>query len=98
MEENQNKEEVNEVKEEMTQEEKMKKQITELYKRCIFLENQLKGIDVATLRLNFLFKILDHGKMFPMDFVTKVIDEIVANMTIEEDKSEEKSDNSNENK
>lgn len=47
-------------------------------------------------RLDYLFKVLEHGEMFEADFLNKCIEEIQYRMTIPEDVKEEKEEDNKE--
>lgn len=59
---------------------------SQLQQRCVMLENKLRSIDLTTMRLNYLFKVLENKLCFPKDFVNKCTNEIVDLM---DDSSEE---------
>lgn len=52
--------------------------------RVIGLENQLRGINVTSIRLNYLFKVVENKDVFPKRFIDKCVEEIVDTLTIEE--------------
>lgn len=57
------------------------------------LEMQLKSINMTTLRLNYLFKIVENKDAFNTEFVVKCTTEIEDLLTIEEDNSKEEISN-----
>lgn len=57
------------------------------------LEMQLKSINMTTLRLNYLFKVVENKDAFNTEFVVKCTTEIEDLLTIEEDNSKEEISN-----
>lgn len=57
------------------------------------LEMQLKSINMTTLRLNYLFKVVENKDAFNTEFVVKCATEIEDLLTIEEDNSKEEASN-----
>lgn len=67
----------------------------QLQQRLMMVENKLKTIDFASMRLTWLFRVLDKTDYFTLEFVEKCAKEIEALLTIDEevtDESEEKVD------
>ena len=48
-------------------------------------ENKLKNIDFASMRLNWLFKVLENEKNFNVEFVGKCSEEITNILTLDTD-------------
>lgn len=57
------------------------------------LEMQLKSINMTTLRLNYLFKVVENKDAFNTEFVINCVTEIEDLLTIEEDNSKEDASN-----
>lgn len=52
---------------------------------------QERDMDITFKRLDYLFKVIEFNKLFPTDFVTKSVDEVMEIMTpVQEEKEEEK--------
>lgn len=77
-------EEQNVKQKELTYEE-LKNVAVQLQQRCMNLENKLRSIEVASVRLNYLFKIVKYKESFSNDFVLNCIKEIEDLITIEEE-------------
>lgn len=56
----------------------------QLQQRLMIVENRLKGIDFATMRLTWLFKVLENKSSFPAEYVNKCAKEVEEILTIEE--------------
>lgn len=56
-----------------------------LQHKLIEAESKLKSIDFATVRLNFLFKVLEVKESFSASFIEKCTKEVEELMTIEEE-------------
>jgi hypothetical protein len=70
--------------------EKLEEVAVQLQQRCAMLENKLRSIDLISIRLNYLFKVLDYKSSFSLEFINKCSDEIEEILTVEEEsKSEE---------
>lgn len=81
-------EEQNVKQKELTYEE-LKNVAVQLQQRCMNLENKLRSIEVASVRLNYLFKIVKYKESFSNDFVLNCIKEIEDLITIEEESTVE---------
>lgn len=55
----------------------------QLQQRCMMLENKFRAIDVASTRLNYLFKVMEFSDMFTEDFVDKCCTEIEDLLTLD---------------
>lgn len=53
--------------------------------RCANLEMQLKSINMTTLRLNYLFKVLENKDAFNTEFIVKCATEVEELLTIEKE-------------
>lgn len=64
----------------------------QLQKRMMFAEERLRTIDAVSLRLNWLFKVLDNKDAFQPEFIAKCVIEVEDLLTIDtpEENSEEK--------
>lgn len=71
-------------------EEDLKKIILQQRQQIVSLEEKLRTINAVTLRLNFLFKVLEYSGAFSDDFYNKCTQEIESLLTIpEEDSTDE---------
>lgn len=57
----------------------------QLQQRLMIAENKLKNIDFASMRLNWLFKVLENDKNFNVEFVDKCSEEIANILTLDTD-------------
>lgn len=55
----------------------------QLQQRCVMLENKLRAINIASTRLNYLFKVIEFGNMFTDEFVDKCCTEVEELLTID---------------
>lgn len=58
--------------------EELEKIALQLQQRTIQAESNLRAINVAAIRLEYLFKVLDKETFFPSKFIAKCADEIVS--------------------
>lgn len=82
-------------KEEKLSYEQLEKFNVQLQNELVRISNQLKTIDFASMRLNWLFKVLEYEANFPIEFVERCAQEVRTLLTIdteEEDKEEDKED------
>lgn len=63
----------------------------QLQHRAATLENQLRNINAASIRLNYLFKVIENKSVFPKEFIDKCSQEIIETMTIDESTNSEES-------
>lgn len=63
--------------------EELKNAAMQLQQRCMMLEGKLQGIEIASVRLNYLFKIIKFKESFSGDFVSKCISEIENILTVD---------------
>lgn len=64
--------------------EELEKLTVQLNNRLIQAENQLNSIDYTTLRLNYLFKVLENSRHFAQNYINKTSEEIVNLLRIED--------------
>lgn len=57
---------------------------SQLQQRCVMLENKLRSIDMVSLRLNYLFKVVSIKGVFTEEFIIKCSKEIENLLTVEE--------------
>ena len=69
--------------------EKLEEVAVQLQQRCAMLENKLRSIDLVSIRLNYLFKVLEVKSSFSEEFVNKCSKEVEEILTVEESKPEE---------
>lgn len=70
-------------------EEDYKKVILEQKKQIEFLENRIKLLDAVTIRLNFLFKVIEFNAAFDDEFYERCAQEIENLLTLPEKEPEE---------
>lgn len=56
----------------------------QLQQKLMMVENRLRSIDYAAMRLNYLFKVLEFKNIMPEDFVKKSVAEVVELLTIDD--------------
>lgn len=56
----------------------------QLQHRAAALENQLRSINTMSIRLNYLFQVINNKVAFPESFVNKCSEEIMEALTIED--------------
>lgn len=64
--------------------EELKEVAVQLQKRCAFAEQKLRSFDMVSLRLNYLFKVLEVKEAFNYDFIEKCAKEVEELLTVEE--------------
>lgn len=72
-----------EKKEEKLTYEQLEKYAAQLQNSLISMNNQLRQIDFASMRLKWLFKVLKYENEFPAEFVVRCAKEIENLLTIE---------------
>ena len=55
----------------------------QLQRRALVAEEKLRTLDAVTMRLNWLFKVVDNEAAFSQEFVEKCVKEIEDLLTIE---------------
>lgn len=68
--------------------EQLEQAAMQLQQRLIMVENKLRSIDFASMRLTWLFKVIENKGSFSMEFIDKCADEIKNLLTIEEENTE----------
>ena len=71
--------------------------LNKAYKDNQYLVNQLNGINNTFTRLNYLFKVLENSQHFNSDFIINLVEEIENCMKIHEDKTQDNTQESNQN-
>lgn len=69
--------------------EQLEQAAMQLQQRLMMAENKLRSIDFASMRLTWLFKVIENGKAFDKDFSDKCVSEIKELLTLEEPSEEE---------
>lgn len=69
--------------------EELEKVAVQLQQKCRTLENNLRNIDMASIRLNFLLKALEVKEVFSKEFIDKCSKEVEEILFEEEPKSVE---------
>lgn len=64
--------------------EELKEVAVQLQKRCAFAEQKLRSFDMVSIRLNYLFKVLEVKDVFEYEFIEKCAKEVEELLTIEE--------------
>lgn len=64
--------------------EQLEKVVSQFQQKVVILENKLRSIDFASMRLTWLFKVLENETVFPIEFVNKCTEEVKSILTIEE--------------
>lgn len=64
--------------------EQLEKVALQLQGRVIAAENKLKSLDFASIRLTWLFKVIENEMSFNSEFVNKCAEEITNLLTLEE--------------
>lgn len=71
--------------------EKLEQAAMQLQQRLMIAENRLKSIDFASMRLTWLFRVIENKDAFTPEFVNKCSEEVQELLTLEE-APEEKAD------
>lgn len=71
--------------------EKLEQAAMQLQQRLMIAENRLKSIDFASMRLTWLFRVIENKDAFTPEFVNKCSKEVQELLTLEE-APEEKAD------
>lgn len=58
--------------------------------RANMLDSQLRNINMVSLRLSYLLKVIEHSEKFSSEFASKCIQEVEELLTLDEPKEEEK--------
>lgn len=69
--------------------EKLEEVAVQLQQTCAMLENKLRSIDLISIRLNYLFKVLEVKSSFSEEFVNKCSKEVEEILTVEEESKPE---------
>lgn len=77
-------EEVKETANKLTYEQ-LEQTALQLQQRVIMAEGRLRSIDMASMRLTWLFKVLENKEVFPSEFINKCSEEVVELLTLEEE-------------
>jgi hypothetical protein len=72
--------------------EQLKRAAAQLQQRAMAAENKLRSIDFASIRLNWLFKVLENDVAFPAEFVGKCAVEIQDILTVDTEETKEETD------
>lgn len=63
--------------------EQLEQAAMQLQQRLVIAENRLRSIDLASMRLTWLFKVIENSTIFESEFTTKCVDEVKELMTID---------------
>lgn len=77
--------ETKETKEPKLSYEQLEQVAMQLQQRLVMAESKLRGIDFATMRLTWLFKVLENKELLSPAFVEKAAKEIENLLTIDEE-------------
>lgn len=69
--------------------EQLEQVVMQLQQRLIVAENKLRSIDYASMRLTWLFKVIENDKVFDKDFNDKCVFEIKELLTLDETSEKE---------
>jgi hypothetical protein len=72
--------------------EQLERAAAQLQQRVIAAENKLRSIDFASIRLNWLFKVLENAATFPAEFVVNCTTEIQDILTVDTEETKEETD------
>lgn len=64
--------------------EKLEEAAVQLQQRCMMLENKLRSIDMVSVRLSYLLKVVEIKGVFSEEFIAKCSKEIEDLLTLEE--------------
>ena len=64
--------------------EKLEEAAVQLQQRCMMLENKLRSIDMVSVRLSYLLKVVEIKGVFSEEFIAKCSNEIEDLLTLEE--------------
>lgn len=64
--------------------EQLEQAAMQLQQRLMMAENKLRSIDFASMRLTWLFKVIENGRAFDKEFSDKCVSEIKELLTLEE--------------
>lgn len=81
--------ETKETKEPKLSYEQLEQAAMQLQQRLVMAESKLRGIDFATMRLTWLFKVLENKELLSPAFVEKAAKEIENLLTLDEETDEE---------
>lgn len=84
-------EETKEVSNKLTYEQ-LEQTAMNLNQRLMMAESRLRSIDFASMRLNWLFKVLENKESFSTHFIYKCADEIESILTLEEVSTDEQAE------
>lgn len=76
--------EENKTEEKLTYEQ-LEKIAIQMQNRAINAERRLESINMASLRLEYLFKTLSLASMFPKEFIDKCVSEVVQILDVKEE-------------
>lgn len=64
--------------------EKLEEAAVQLQHRCVMLENKLRSIDMTSVRLSYLLKVVEIKDVFSEEFIARCSKEIEDLLTLEE--------------
>lgn len=64
--------------------EKLEEAAVQLQQRCVMLENKLRSIDMVSVRLSYLLKVVEIKDVFSEEFIARCSKEIEDLLTLEE--------------
>lgn len=65
--------------------EQLEKLAIQMQNRAMMAERKLESINMASLRLEYLFKVLRLSSLFPEEFIDKCVAEVVEMLEIKEE-------------
>lgn len=72
--------------------EQLEQAAMQLQQRLMMAENRLRGIDFTSMRLTWLFKVIENKAVFSTEFLKKCVKEVEELLTIEEETPEVEAD------
>lgn len=86
------------IKQEKLSYEELEKVAVQLQQQLMQMKQRLEALDATSLRLSFLFKVLEHVEVYPEPFILKVTEEVMDILTIPEETKEKKENKQEEDK
>ncbi len=71
--------------------EQLEKIALQLQQKLMQANERLSQINLTTLRLDYLFRVVDRADKFPKEFVDKSVEEVINLLEVKEEASDEES-------
>lgn len=75
-------------KEEKMSYEQLEQAAMQMQNKLMMIENKLRNVDFVSIRLNWLFKVVEFKEVFDAEFVSKCTKEVKELLSIEEENKE----------